>query len=86
MFDTDIITDEGTTDNRDFDGPYSALHTTINKRGRLAIRIANPPAKFARALAKALEDTAPYAKHPIGPDARCWCCPVVCCRRRRCIT
>ena len=69
VFDTDIITDEGTTDNRDLDGPYSALHTTINKRGRLAIRIANPPAKFARALAKALEDTAPYTKHPVGPDA-----------------
>jgi short-subunit dehydrogenase len=69
-FDTDIITDAGTTDLRDFEGPYTPLHTRIDKRGRLAMRIANSPSKFARALAKALDDTAPYTKHPVGPDAR----------------
>jgi NAD(P)-dependent dehydrogenase (short-subunit alcohol dehydrogenase family) len=69
-FDTDIITDAGTTDLRDFDGPYSRLHDTIDKRGRLAMRIASPPDRFGRALAKALADTAPYTKHPVGPDAR----------------
>jgi NAD(P)-dependent dehydrogenase (short-subunit alcohol dehydrogenase family) len=69
-FDTDIITDAGTTDLRDFDGPYTRLHDTINKRGRLAMRIANSPDKFAKALAKALDDTGPYTRHPVGPDAR----------------
>jgi NAD(P)-dependent dehydrogenase (short-subunit alcohol dehydrogenase family) len=69
-FDTDIITDAGTTDLRDFGGPYKLLHETIDKRGRLAMRIANSPDRFAKALAGALEDTAPYTKHPVGPDAR----------------
>jgi NAD(P)-dependent dehydrogenase (short-subunit alcohol dehydrogenase family) len=69
-FDTDIITDAGTTDLREFGGPYKLLHQTIDKRGRLAMRIANSPGRFAKALAAALEDTAPYTKHPVGPDAR----------------
>jgi NAD(P)-dependent dehydrogenase (short-subunit alcohol dehydrogenase family) len=69
-FDTEIITDAGTTDLRDFDGPYTPLHTKIDKRGRLAMRIARSPDRFARGLARALDDTAPYAKHPVGPDAR----------------
>jgi NAD(P)-dependent dehydrogenase (short-subunit alcohol dehydrogenase family) len=69
-FDTDIITDAGTTDLRDFEGPYTPLHNRIDKRGRLAMRIANSPDVFARALGKALEDTAPYTKHPVGADAR----------------
>lgn len=33
-------------------------------------KLANPPQKFARALAHALEDTAPYRRQPVGPDAR----------------
>lgn len=69
-FDTDIITDAGTTDLRDFEGPYTALHTRIDKRGRMAMRIAKSPDKFARALGQALEDTAPYTKHAVGADAR----------------
>ena len=35
-YDTDIITDAGTTDTRDFGGPYAAHHSTMDKRGRLA--------------------------------------------------
>ncbi|MCZ8381938.1 SDR family oxidoreductase [Mycobacterium sp. CPCC 205372] len=69
-YDTEIITDAGTTDLRDFDGPYMPLHMKIDKRGRLAMRIARSPDRFARGLAKALDDTAPYTKHPVGPDAR----------------
>jgi NAD(P)-dependent dehydrogenase (short-subunit alcohol dehydrogenase family) len=69
-FATDIITDAGTTDNRDFGGPYAPLHNTINRRGRLAMRLANPPDKFARTLAKALDDRGPFTRHPVGPDAR----------------
>ena len=29
-YDTDIITDAGTTDDRNFDGPYARLHSTMN--------------------------------------------------------
>jgi NAD(P)-dependent dehydrogenase (short-subunit alcohol dehydrogenase family) len=69
-FDTDIITDKGAQDYRDFDGPYAPHHATMDRRGRAAMRLARPPARFARALAKALEDQAPFARHAVGPDAR----------------
>ena len=32
-YDTDIITDAGTTDTREFDGPYAPHHSTMDKRG-----------------------------------------------------
>lgn len=69
-FDTEIITDAGTSDLRDFNGPYAALHTKIDRRGRAAMRLARPPERFARGLAKALEDDAPFARHAVGIDAR----------------
>ncbi len=69
-FDTDIITDAGTTDHRDFDGPYAPHHRNIDKRGRAAMRLAQPPERFAKELAAALGDTAPFAKHAVGLDAR----------------
>jgi NAD(P)-dependent dehydrogenase (short-subunit alcohol dehydrogenase family) len=69
-FDTDIITDAGTTDHRDFEGPYAPHHGNIDKRGRAAMRLAQPPERFARGLAAALGDTAPFAKHAVGLDAR----------------
>ncbi|MGW5381564.1 SDR family NAD(P)-dependent oxidoreductase [Nocardia sp. NPDC003963] len=69
VFDTEIITDSGTTSYRDFDGPYRRHHATIDRRGRTAMRIANAPAKFARALTAALDDTAPYTRRPVGLDA-----------------
>ncbi|MGH3635058.1 SDR family NAD(P)-dependent oxidoreductase [Mycobacterium sp.] len=69
-FDTDIITDTGTSDHRDFSGPYAALHSKIDRRGRAAMRLARPPERFARGLAKALEDRAPFARHAVGIDAR----------------
>ncbi|MET3960067.1 NAD(P)-dependent dehydrogenase (short-subunit alcohol dehydrogenase family), partial [Marmoricola sp. OAE513] len=59
VFDTDIITDAGTADYLDFEGPYGAQNATLNKRGRAAIKIANSPEKFAARLAAALEDTGP---------------------------
>jgi NAD(P)-dependent dehydrogenase (short-subunit alcohol dehydrogenase family) len=69
-FDTDIITDAGTSDHRDFSGPYAPLHTKIDRRGRAAMRRARPPERFARGLAKALEDRAPFGRHAVGVDAR----------------
>jgi NAD(P)-dependent dehydrogenase (short-subunit alcohol dehydrogenase family) len=68
-YDTDIITDAGTTDDRDFDGPYARLHSTMNTRGRFAMRFARPPERFADGLVKALEDRAPFRRHAVGPDA-----------------
>jgi NAD(P)-dependent dehydrogenase (short-subunit alcohol dehydrogenase family) len=68
-YDTDIITDAGTTDDRDFDGPYARLHDTMNTRGRFAMRFARPPERFADGLVKALEDRAPFRRHGVGPDA-----------------
>jgi NAD(P)-dependent dehydrogenase (short-subunit alcohol dehydrogenase family) len=70
-YDTEIITDAGTTDCRDFDGPYARHHATMDKRGRLAVKLAaRSPYRFAVGLAKALESKAPFARRPVGPDAR----------------
>ena len=68
-FDTDILTDAGVQDYRDFDGAYGPINTNIDRRGRLAIRIAGSPERFARGLAKALDDTAPLTRRAVGPDA-----------------
>jgi NAD(P)-dependent dehydrogenase (short-subunit alcohol dehydrogenase family) len=69
MYDTDILTDAGTTDDRDFDGPYARLHNTINSRGRFAVSFARLPERFAEGLVKALEDTASFRRRGMGPDA-----------------
>ena len=42
-YDTDIITDAGTIDDRKFGGPYARLHNTMNTRGRAAMKLARPP-------------------------------------------
>jgi NAD(P)-dependent dehydrogenase (short-subunit alcohol dehydrogenase family) len=68
MFDTDIITDAGTTDDRNFDGPYARLHNTINTRGRFAIRFARPPERFPDGLLKALDDRGAFRRRAVGPD------------------
>ncbi|MEU4312093.1 SDR family oxidoreductase [Nocardia sp. NPDC024068] len=69
VFDTEIITDSGTTSFRDFTGPYRHLHTSIDRRGRAAMKIANAPEKFAAALAAALDDRGPYLRRAVGADA-----------------
>jgi len=69
-YDTDIITDAGTTDDRDFGGPYARLHNTMNTRGRFAMKFARSPERFAVGLAKALQDRGPFRKHGVGPDAQ----------------
>jgi NAD(P)-dependent dehydrogenase (short-subunit alcohol dehydrogenase family) len=70
-YDTDIITDAGTTDCRDFDGAYARHHATMDRRGRLAMKYAaRSPERFAAGLAKALDGTKPFDRRPVGPDAR----------------
>ena len=68
-YDTDIITDAGTTDDRNFDGPYAPIHKTMNTRGRFAIRFAQPPDRFAKGVVKALEDEGSFRRRGVGPDA-----------------
>ncbi len=70
-YDTDIITDAGTTDCRDLAGPYARHHSTMDKRGRAAMKMAaRSPEKFAAGLAKALDSAKPFERRPVGPDAR----------------
>jgi NAD(P)-dependent dehydrogenase (short-subunit alcohol dehydrogenase family) len=69
MYDTDIITDAGTTDDRNFEGPYARLHNTINSRGRFAVSFARPPERFTDGLVKALEDRGSFRRRGVGPDA-----------------
>jgi NAD(P)-dependent dehydrogenase (short-subunit alcohol dehydrogenase family) len=70
-YDTEIITDAGTTDTRVLDGPYASHHRTMDKRGRAAMRIAaRSPERFAAGLANALESSKPFDKRSVGPDAR----------------
>ncbi|MFY9917265.1 MAG: SDR family oxidoreductase [Mycobacterium sp.] len=70
-YDTEIITDAGTTDSRVLDGPYARHHRTIEKRGREAMkRAAKSPDRFAAGLAEALESKKPFVRRSVGPDAR----------------
>jgi NAD(P)-dependent dehydrogenase (short-subunit alcohol dehydrogenase family) len=68
-YDTAIITDAGTTDDRDFGGPYARLHNTMNSRGRAAMKLARPPEKFTDGVIKALADTRSFRRRAVGPDA-----------------
>jgi len=68
-YDTDIITDAGTTDERNFDGPYARLHNTMNTRGRFAVSFARPPERFTDGLVKALDDRGAFRRRGVGPDA-----------------
>ena len=68
-YDTAIITDAGTTDDRDFDGPYARLHKPMNSRGRFAVSFARPPERFTGGVVKALADQKPFRRRGVGPDA-----------------
>jgi NAD(P)-dependent dehydrogenase (short-subunit alcohol dehydrogenase family) len=68
-FDTDIITEQ-TPDHGDYAGPYGTSYASIRRRGLIAVqRLANPPERFARVLARALDERAPFARHAVGLDA-----------------
>ncbi len=70
-YDTEIITDAGTTDSRVLDGPYARHHRTMDKRGRAAMKkAAKSPDRFAAGLAKALDGNKPFVRRSVGPDAR----------------
>ena len=71
-YDTDIITDAGTTDSRDFAGPTPPHHSTMDKRGRLAMKYGRQARRrrFAVGLAKALDGKAPFVAAAGRADAR----------------
>jgi NAD(P)-dependent dehydrogenase (short-subunit alcohol dehydrogenase family) len=69
-FDTDIVTEQ-TPHYGDPSGPYAAPFEKIDRRGRSMVKLlANPPERFASALARALDEKAPFARRAVGLDAR----------------
>jgi NAD(P)-dependent dehydrogenase (short-subunit alcohol dehydrogenase family) len=69
VYDTEIITDAGAIDDRNFEGPYARLHNTMNTRGRFAMKLARPPERFTDGLLKALNDKGAFRRRGVGPDA-----------------
>jgi len=68
-FKTDILT-EHTPDYGDYDGPYAGHYAGIRRTGGFAVRLANSPERFARVLARALDERAPFVRHAVGFDAK----------------
>ena len=69
MFTTDILTEQ-TLHYGDLSGPYAPHYEGIDRTGRSMVRLANPPARFASALARVLDERAPFSRHAVGFDAR----------------
>jgi NAD(P)-dependent dehydrogenase (short-subunit alcohol dehydrogenase family) len=67
-FQTDIITEQ-TPDYGDYAGPYAGFYAAIRGMEGAVLRLARPPERFARALARTLGERAPFAKHAVGVDA-----------------
>src|SRR5262249_28444747 len=69
-FKTDILTEQ-TPHYGDLDGPYAMHYAGIERTGRSMVHyLANPPQRFASALAKVLDDRAPFVRRTVGLDAR----------------
>jgi NAD(P)-dependent dehydrogenase (short-subunit alcohol dehydrogenase family) len=66
---TDTVHDQ-TPHFGDLRGPYAALYAGIDRRGRALVRFANPPERFASALARVLDERAPFARNAVGVDSR----------------
>jgi len=70
MFMTDILTEQ-TAHHGDLNGPYATHYAGIERTGRSMMRhLANPPERFAPALARVLDERVPFARHAVGLDAR----------------
>lgn len=67
-FKTDIL--ELTRTYADRDGPYAAHHEGLEHSGRRFVRFASSPDRFAPAVASALDEIRPFARHGVGVDAR----------------
>jgi NAD(P)-dependent dehydrogenase (short-subunit alcohol dehydrogenase family) len=67
-FQTEIL--ELTPTYADPDGPYAAFHTGLERSGRRFLRLAQPPARFAPAVTRALESRHSFERRAVGIDAR----------------
>ena len=68
-FKTDILTEQ-TPHYGNLTGPYATHYAGIERTGGFIVRLANPPERFASALARALDERVPFARHAVGFDAR----------------
>lgn len=69
LFKTDILTEQ-TLHHGDMNGPYAAHYVGIERTGRAMVqRLANKPERFALALAKALDERAPFVRRAVGVDS-----------------
>lgn len=68
-FKTDILTEQ-TPHYGNMSGPYAVHYAGIERTGGFMVRLAGPPERFAAALAKVLDERAPFARHTVGLDAR----------------
>jgi NAD(P)-dependent dehydrogenase (short-subunit alcohol dehydrogenase family) len=68
-FDTDILDRDHTVSYGDPEGPYRHLHAGQARLEQRFKRMASPPERFARALARTLDERAPFVRRAVGPDA-----------------
>jgi NAD(P)-dependent dehydrogenase (short-subunit alcohol dehydrogenase family) len=68
-FKTDILTEQ-TPHYGNLTGPYATHYAGIERTGGFMVRLANPPERFASAVARVLDERVPFARHPVGFDAR----------------
>jgi NAD(P)-dependent dehydrogenase (short-subunit alcohol dehydrogenase family) len=68
-FRTDILTEQ-TPDYGDYEGPYAGHYAGIRRTGDFMVGLAAAPERFARALARRLDDRAPFVRRAVGLDAR----------------
>ena len=67
-FKTDIL--EETIAYTDREGPYGRMSADLEIRGRRMLRFAVSPERFPPAVERALHETAPFARHAVGRDAK----------------
>ncbi len=70
-YDTEIITDAGTTDSRGLMDPTLAIIAPWTSVVGCDETRAKSPDRFATGSLKALEDNEPFVRRSVGPDARC---------------
>lgn len=68
-FETDVLDRSHTVSYADPDGPYRHLHAGQARLEERVKRLASPPPRFARALARTLDQRAPFTRRAVGPDA-----------------
>ncbi len=66
-FKTDIL--ELTPTWKEAGGPYAPLHAALEAAGDKMIRIARPAERFAPAVERALVESGPFSRRPVGVDA-----------------